>query len=78
MSSLELLERTTDPPDDEIRAAIHGNYCRCTGYQSIVSSVREAAAVMRGEPARTWTEVNQSGPDPKVRIAGSNGKGASA
>ena len=31
-----------DPTDDEIRAAIHGNFCRCTGYQSIVSSVREA------------------------------------
>jgi carbon-monoxide dehydrogenase small subunit len=71
MASLELLERTTDPTDDEIRTAIHGNYCRCTGYQSIVSSVREAAAVMRGEPPRTWTEVNQAGPNPKVRTAGS-------
>jgi carbon-monoxide dehydrogenase small subunit len=69
MASLELLERTTDPTDDEIRDAIQGNYCRCTGYQSIVSSVREAAAVMRGEPLRTWADVNQAGPEPKVRLA---------
>jgi carbon-monoxide dehydrogenase small subunit len=69
MASLGLLERTTDPTDDEIRAAIHGNYCRCTGYQSIVSSVREAARVMRGEAPRSWAEVNQSGPEPKVRTA---------
>jgi carbon-monoxide dehydrogenase small subunit len=69
MASLALLERTTDPTDDEIREAIAGNLCRCTGYQSIVSSVREAAALLRGEPARSWSEVNQSGPDPKVRIA---------
>ena len=71
MASLALLEGTTDPTDDEIRAAIHGNYCRCTGYQSIISSVREAAAVMRGEPSRTWADVNQAGPEPKVRTAGS-------
>jgi carbon-monoxide dehydrogenase small subunit len=71
MASLALLERTTDPTDDEIRDAIHGNYCRCTGYQSIISSVREAARVMRGEPPRGWAEVNQSGPEPKVRTAGS-------
>ena len=71
MASLELLQRTADPTDDEIRAAIQGNYCRCTGYQSIVSSVREAAAVMRGERPRTWAEVNQAGPEPKVRTAGS-------
>jgi aerobic carbon-monoxide dehydrogenase small subunit len=71
MASLALLEATTDPTDDEIRAAIHGNYCRCTGYQSIISSVHEAAAVMRGEPPRTWTEVNQVGPEPKVTIASS-------
>ena len=56
MTAVDLLGRNPDPTDDEIRAAIHGNLCRCTGYQSIVESIRSGAAVMRGEPARTWTE----------------------
>lgn len=38
-----------DPSDEEIRAALSGNLCRCTGYQSIVEAVRRAAAVARGE-----------------------------
>jgi len=48
MASLALLERTPDPSDGEIRDALHGNLCRCTGYQSIVDSVRAGAAAMRG------------------------------
>jgi len=47
MSSRQLLERNLDPSDDEIRHAIEGNLCRCTGYQHIVSAVRAAAAAMR-------------------------------
>ena len=57
MTALDLMERDPDPDDGEIRHAIHGNLCRCTGYQSIVTSVREGARVMRGEPPRTWTEA---------------------
>ena len=49
MSAADLLARNTDPSDDEIRHAIEGNFCRCTGYQNIVTSVRAAAAAMRGE-----------------------------
>jgi carbon-monoxide dehydrogenase small subunit len=37
------------PTDDEIREALSGNLCRCTGYQSIVEAVRQAAAAGRGE-----------------------------
>ena len=54
MTALDLLERVPDPSDDEIKAAIHGNLCRCTGYQSIVDSIRAGAAAMRAgkaEPA---------------------------
>jgi carbon-monoxide dehydrogenase small subunit len=58
MTALDLLERVPDPTDGEIREAIKGNYCRCTGYQSIVTSIRAGAAVMRGEPATRWS------PDP--------------
>jgi aerobic carbon-monoxide dehydrogenase small subunit len=38
-----LLERTPDPSDDEIREALSGNLCRCTGYAKIFDAVRLAA-----------------------------------
>ncbi len=56
MTALDLLARDPDPDDGEIRHAIHGNLCRCTGYQSIVTSIQEGAAVMRGDAPRSWTE----------------------
>ena len=37
------------PSDTEIRQALSGNLCRCTGYQQIVAAVRRAAAMLRGE-----------------------------
>ena len=37
------------PSDSEIRQALSGNLCRCTGYQQIVAAVRRAAAMLRGE-----------------------------
>jgi len=55
MSATDLLDRNADPTDDEIRHAIEGNFCRCTGYQNIVSSIRAAAGAMRapaGEAVR--------------------------
>jgi carbon-monoxide dehydrogenase small subunit len=60
MTALDLLDRDPDPSDESVRHAIHGNLCRCTGYQSIVTSIREGAAVMRGEPARSWTEAHEA------------------
>jgi aerobic carbon-monoxide dehydrogenase small subunit len=50
MAAADLLGRNSSPSDEEIRAAIEGNYCRCTGYQNIVAAIREAARLM-GEPA---------------------------
>jgi carbon-monoxide dehydrogenase small subunit len=47
MTAVDLLERNPDPTDDEIRHAIEGNFCRCTGYQNIVAAIRHAAATMR-------------------------------
>jgi carbon-monoxide dehydrogenase small subunit len=38
-----LLERTPDPSEEEIRWAISGNICRCTGYMNIVKAIRRAA-----------------------------------
>jgi 4-hydroxybenzoyl-CoA reductase subunit gamma len=44
MAAEALLRRNAHPSDDEIRAALSGNLCRCTGYVKIVESVRQAAA----------------------------------
>ena len=49
ISVYELLQHSSDPSDDEIRDALGGEICRCTGYQAIMESVRLAAAKMRGE-----------------------------
>ena len=43
LSAEVLLRRNDDPNDAEIREAVAGNVCRCTGYQRIVESVKEAA-----------------------------------
>ncbi len=42
-----LLRRERSPSDEQIRAAVAGNICRCTGYQRIVISIQEAAAARR-------------------------------
>jgi carbon-monoxide dehydrogenase small subunit len=44
----DLIERTPDPSDAEIREALAGNLCRCTGYEKIVDAVRLAAARKAG------------------------------
>ncbi len=43
MTAWQILERNPDPTDDEIRHGLEGNYCRCTGYDNIVKSIRHAA-----------------------------------
>jgi carbon-monoxide dehydrogenase small subunit len=45
MAVVSLLADTPDPSEDEIRLALEGNLCRCTGYQNIVEAVRSAAVV---------------------------------
>jgi carbon-monoxide dehydrogenase small subunit len=44
LTAADLLSRTSSPSDEEIRRALRGNLCRCTGYQSIVESIRAAGA----------------------------------
>jgi carbon-monoxide dehydrogenase small subunit len=43
MASHDLLERVADPDDDQIREALAGNLCRCTGYQKVIEAVHRAA-----------------------------------
>ena len=47
MTACDLLEHGQDYTEEEIRVALSGNLCRCTGYQSIVESVQVAAEKMR-------------------------------
>ena len=47
ITTVELLGDHPDPSDEDIREALGGNLCRCTGYQSIMESVRLAAAKLR-------------------------------
>lgn len=47
VSAEALLRSNNNPSDEEIKSAIEGNLCRCTGYQPIVDSIREAAEIIR-------------------------------
>lgn len=47
MTAVDLLSRNANPSEGEIRHAVGGNLCRCTGYQHIVNAVRHAAEKMR-------------------------------
>jgi len=55
LCAADLLSRNADPSEAEIRHAIEGNLCRCTGYQNIVAAIQSAAAAMRGATAEPRT-----------------------
>jgi carbon-monoxide dehydrogenase small subunit len=48
LSAVDLLRETPSPTEEQIRAAISGNLCRCTGYVKQVAAIRRAAEIMRG------------------------------
>jgi len=53
LSSKALLDLNPDPTPQDIREALAGNLCRCTGYAKMIEAVQDAARVMRGRvPAR--------------------------
>jgi carbon-monoxide dehydrogenase small subunit len=56
MASADLLARNPDPSEADIRDALAGNLCRCTGYQNIVTAVQAAAARTRGGEAPSAKE----------------------
>lgn len=49
MSAKALLMKNPNPTEAEIKTALAGNICRCSGYQQILQSVQETAALMRGD-----------------------------
>lgn len=58
MAAKALLDKVSDPSEDEIRRALRGNICRCTGYVKIVDAVRLAARLLRDgtipESGESW------------------------
>lgn len=56
LAAMELIDRNPKPSRDEIKEALSGNLCRCTGYIKIYEAVELAAARMRGEEAELPTE----------------------
>ncbi len=52
ITALQILERTPNPSEDQIRHGLEGNLCRCTGYQHIVNAVQSAARTMGQQPAK--------------------------
>ena len=62
VAAKQLLDRNPDPTEEDIRWAISGNLCRCTGYQNIVKSVLWAAAKLRGEtPVSSEAATSEKG-----------------
>jgi carbon-monoxide dehydrogenase small subunit len=51
MAGADLLNRNPNPSEEEVREALAGNLCRCTGYHNIVKSVLDAAQASKGVPA---------------------------
>ena len=47
LTAVALLKENPEPREEEIREAISGNLCRCTGYQNIVTAIQEAATVLK-------------------------------
>jgi carbon-monoxide dehydrogenase small subunit len=64
MAAKALLRDSPSPSDDDIRQALAGNLCRCTGYWKIIQAVQWAAATLRGEDWKPPDEVFFGAADP--------------
>ena len=51
MAGKALIDKTPDPTEEEIKIALKGNICRCTGYKKIIEGIQLAAAILRGDAA---------------------------
>lgn len=60
ISMVAMLRENPGPTDEEIRAGLSGNLCRCTGYQNIVKAVRIAAARLHPDTSVALPEVGES------------------
>ncbi|HWE61104.1 MAG TPA: (2Fe-2S)-binding protein [Chloroflexota bacterium] len=60
MAANNLLQRNPNPSEEEIRYALEGNLCRCTGYQNIVAAIQQAATELQTERAARFAELPTS------------------
>jgi len=60
MSAKALLDENPDPSAPQIRDALAGNLCRCTGYVKMIEAVQDAARVLRAEHARAAGRVEST------------------
>jgi len=70
MTALALLNRNPDPSEEEIRIALEGNLCRCTGYAQIVEAVRSAASAIRSGTPLHPEEMKQPAGKTRAVIVG--------
>ena len=68
LSSKALLDKNSDPSEDEVRAALDGVLCRCTGYVRGVDAVRRAASVLRGEKVDPYNHIALTLPEDTTKI----------
>jgi carbon-monoxide dehydrogenase small subunit len=61
LAAKALLAANPDPTEEDVRWALSGNLCRCTGYQNIVKSVLWAAAKLRSEQAGDQAKPEPAG-----------------
>jgi CO/xanthine dehydrogenase Mo-binding subunit/aerobic-type carbon monoxide dehydrogenase small subunit (CoxS/CutS family) len=71
MAAKALLDANSSPTDGEIKEALRVNVCRCSGGFRAVLAVRQAAKLLRGEAAPTWTD--QTAADERVALAKATG-----
>jgi aerobic carbon-monoxide dehydrogenase small subunit len=62
LTAVDLLAQNPDPTEAEVRHALQGNLCRCTGYQNIVDAICVAATVMRQQPSNAAFMRQQTSP----------------
>jgi aerobic carbon-monoxide dehydrogenase small subunit len=67
MTAVDFLASNPDPTEAEIRHALEGNYCRCTGYQNIVAAVQLAARTMRANQSASGMPRVSPLPSPSSR-----------
>ena len=64
VTSAALLDKNDSPTDGEVKSAIEGNLCRCTGYQQIVESIQAAASILRSNNGRNDGTSAKADPHP--------------
>jgi carbon-monoxide dehydrogenase small subunit len=78
IASISLLNENPDPSEEEIREALEGNYCRCTGYENIIKAVQQAAgqtSQSSGASESHDSTAEASGARPELRVGGEGRQG---